>query len=96
VTGEARLAQYLAQDAAGVLARNRSDNLEIRGLRNPACKLGARPASCPGQTYLDVRVSMQTDLPSRVAFHDLQPRLERVQGPADCFNHGAGGGASPG
>jgi hypothetical protein len=40
-TGEARLVQHLADDAAGVLARDRSDKGEVRRLRGPARKLGS-------------------------------------------------------
>ena len=45
-TGEARLAQYLAQDAASVRSRDRSDKGEVRSPGNRACKLGTRPTSC--------------------------------------------------
>ena len=47
VTGETRLAEYLAQDLAGVLACDRSDKGEIRSVRNRACKLGTRPTPLP-------------------------------------------------
>jgi len=49
--GEARLVQHLAQDAAGVLARDRSDKGEVCSPRNRARKLGTRPAGCARQTY---------------------------------------------
>lgn len=49
VPGKERLAHY----PAGMLSRDRSDKIEVRGPRNPACKLGTRPTGCARQTYFE-------------------------------------------
>ena len=53
MAGETRLAQYLAQDTAGVLARDRSDKGDVRSSGNRACKLGTRPTGCARETYFE-------------------------------------------
>jgi hypothetical protein len=52
-TRKARLAEYLPEATARVLARNGSDESNVRSIHDGARKLRARPAGCSRQTYSD-------------------------------------------